>query len=296
MPSNRLIYGTLALLTLIWGTTWAAIRLGLDGLPPLTGLAMRFAVAAVLLLGYAKFKGVPLGGQLHEKRLWVANAFLTMAGPYVFVYWGEQWVPSGLASVIFATFTLLVAVMAHFMLDGERLSILGTLGVMIGFAGIAILFSEDLTTLGGPRVREAALVMFISPFLSAVGQIVIKKWGGHLHPLSLTAVPMAISAAAVGVLALVLERGRPVVLTWVSVGSVLYLAAFGSALAFTLYFWLLRSMTATRLSLIAYMTPVVAVAVGIFLLSEPFTARTVAGSIAVVAGVGLVVARRRRAA
>jgi len=103
MPSPRVTSLVLAVLVLIWGTTWAAIRIGLGGIPPFTGAALRFALASLLLLVIARARGVKLGRQPGEKRLWLANGVLSMAVPYALVYWGEQWVPSGLASVVFAT-------------------------------------------------------------------------------------------------------------------------------------------------------------------------------------------------
>jgi drug/metabolite transporter (DMT)-like permease len=284
----------LAALVLIWGTTWAAIRIGLGGIPPFTGAALRFALASVVLLIIARLWGVRLGAERGEKLLWVANAVLTIAVPYGLVYWGEQWVPSGLASVVFATFTLFVAILAHFFLEGDRMSWRGAVGVVVGFGGIAVLFSEDLSALGGPHVQRVAVVMLLAPLASAVGQIVIKRHGGHIHPLSVTAVPMGLAALVFGVVAVVAERDLPILWNAATVGSVLYLAVFGSALAFTLYYWLLRKMTATRLSLVAYVTPVVAVAVGIAMFGEPFTVRTMVGSAAVIVGVALVVGRRYR--
>jgi drug/metabolite transporter (DMT)-like permease len=89
------------------------------------------------------------------------------------------------------------------------------------------------------------------------------------------------------VLARVLERGRPVVLDAPSVGSVLYLAVIGSAVTFTLYFWLLRHLPATRMALIAYAVPVVALILGALVFGEPVTARTLAGGALVMAGIGL---------
>lgn len=291
-PERLKTTAALAAMILIWGTTWAAIRIGLRGIPPFTGVALRFTLAAAALLALVPVFGVRLGRGRNERRLWLANALLTFAIPYGVLYWAEQSVPSGLASVIFATMPLLVAVAAHAVLPGERLTALGALGILIGFAGIAVIFSEDFQTLGGPHVRTAAALLLIAPLCAGLGSIAIKKWGEGVHPISIGAVPMAITALLMGALALIFERGRPLHFDAPSVLAVLYLALVGSALPFTLYFWLLKRQTATGMSLINYATPVIAVLVGTLFLGEPFTARILLGTALVLAGVGVALRKR----
>jgi drug/metabolite transporter (DMT)-like permease len=162
------------------------------------------------------------------------------------------------------------------------------IGSVIGFGGVGLIFSEDLSVLGGPRVAVAAAVMLVAPAVSAVASVAIKRWGGAIHPFSLSAVPMALAAGVMGGLALAFERGRPMSWDPLSIGALLYLAIAGSAVTFSLYYWLLARLPAKRLALIAYVVPVVAVAVGA-LRGEPLTRRTLAGSALVVVGVALAV-------
>ena len=277
----------LGVCVLVWGTTWAAIRVGLSGLPPFRGAAMRFGIAGALLLLVALVRGVPLGRARHERWLWLANGVLSFGAAYGTVYWAEQWVPSGLASVIFATFPLCMAAVAHLLLPGESLGRCSVGGIVVGFAGIVVIFSEDLTLLGGPGTPLAALVMLASPVVSALASVVVKRWGQGIHPLSLTSVPMLLGAAILWGLSLALEQGQPTVWTRATVGSLLYLALAGSAAVFLVYFWLLKKMQATRLSLIAYATPVLSVLVGVVFLGEQVTLTTVLGSVVVVLGVVL---------
>ena len=289
MRPKSLTHGALALLILIWGTTWAAIRVGLEGLPPFTGVAIRFGIAAVVLLGVAVALKWPLGSGRRAYLLWIVNATLSFSISYGVVYWAEQWIPSGLAAVLFSTFPLFVAVMAHFWLPGERLRLVSVIGVLLGFAGVVTIFSDDLIGLAGRQTRLAAIVFLISPFVSALANVAVKRWGGGLHPISLTAVPMAMTAGSMGVLAALVERGRGISLDVASTAALFYLAIFGTAVTFFLYFWLLDRLPATRLSLITYGVPIVAVTVGTLLLGEAFTPRMLLGSLVVLAGVGLVV-------
>ena len=291
-PGRGRLIGGFLLLTVIWGTTWAAIRIGLQGVPPFTGVAVRFTIAGALLLALAPAVGVRLGRGRHERALWMANGVLSFCLSYSIVYWSEQYIPSGLAAVLFATYPLFVAALAHFLLVGERLTAVAVAGLVLGFAGVAVIFSDDLSLLGGEQVRQAALVMLVAPLASAASSVVIKRWGSDLHPFSLSAVPMLIAGLVMGAVALLVERHRPLVVDLRSVGALLYLAVLGSAVTFTIYYWLLARVRATRLALMSYLIPIVAVAAGAVLFDEPLRPRLLAGSGLILAGV-VIVSRRR---
>lgn len=297
MPTPTKTTGILVLLTLVWGSTWAAIRIGLEaGIPPLTGAACRFALAGSLLFLIARARRVRLGAERSERLLWWANGLLSFTASYGIVYWAEQVVPSGLAAVIFGSFPLFVAILAHFTLPGERLTPGSTAGVILGFAGLAVLYSEDLSDLairedGGTEIAVVAVILLLAPLAAAVGQIVVKKWGKGIHPLSITSVPMGIAAGCLGALALTFEWGERIPFSWAAVGSVLYLAVVGTALTFTLYFYLLDRMPAARLALIAYVTPAVAVTLGAVFFAEPFTLRIFLGAATILVGVALATRR-----
>jgi len=308
MPSRTLTTATLGLLILIWGTTWAAIRIGLEGIPPFTGVALRFGLAGAVLLALVPVFRVRFSLDRRELTLWLFNGLFSFTVSYGIVYWAEQYVPSGLASVLWGTFPLWVALFAHFYLPGERLTARSVVGVLTGFAGVAVIFSEDLSRLrlaenvgevsqvpdaglgsGAVPVALAAAVLLLSPLSAAVANVAVKRWGGHLHPLSLTAVPMLVTGAVMGTLAAAFEDLGAVRFDARTVGAWLYLSLIGSAVTFTLYFWLLSHLTATRLSLITYAIPVVAVVVGTVILGEPVTSRVLIGSALVVVGVAVAV-------
>ena len=287
-PAPGLLRGAFLLLTLIWGTTWAAIRVGLEGIPPFTGVAMRFAIAGALLLALASRLGVRFTWSRREVTVWAVNGAFAFSASYAIVYWAEQHIPSGLTSILFATYPLLVAGLAHVLLPGERLGWTALGGLALGFVGVAVIFSDDLQLLGGAMVRRASLVMLISPLLSAVATVVVKRWGAGIHPLSLCAVPMLLTAVVMGAAALARERGATLVFDARSVGALLYLAVLGSAVTFSVYYWMLSHVPATRLALVAYTIPVVAVAVGALVFAEPVRPRVVAGGALVLLGVAIV--------
>ncbi len=277
----------IAALTLIWGTTWAAIAIGLKGIPPFTGVAARFAIAFLFLLALIRHRRIALGRQPHEVKLWFLNGLLAFCLTYGAVYWAEQHISSGLAAVLFATFPLFVAILAHFLLPGEPLTLWKLAGTVLGFAGVAVIFSEDLTLIGGEQAYLAAGLALLAPPACAVTSVAIKRWGKTIHPLSNSGIPMGITAGVMGAAALAFESDRTIQINAVSVSALLYLAIFGTAVTFSLYYWLLRQVTATGLSLIAYMTPVVAVFVGTVFMDETMTGRILAGTVLVVLGVAL---------
>lgn len=292
MTSRRsLDLAALALLTLIWGSTWAAIRVAVRGVPPLTGVALRFALAGVLLLLVATVQRVPLGRAPYERRLWMTNALLTFAGSYGIVFWAEQWVPSGLSSVLFATFPLWTVLLAPLLLPGERIGWRAAAGVALGFLGVAVIFSRDLM-LGGDRVVVAAAVFLLAPLLSAVANLLTKRYGAGVHPLSLTALPMLLGALVVAPVAVGTEDLRRATFDRASLVALVYLAVVGSALAFTVYYWLLRRITVVASSMVTYTAPVVAVAIGAVFLDERLGPHSLLGAALVLAGVVLTVWRR----
>jgi drug/metabolite transporter (DMT)-like permease len=250
-------------------------------------VAARFGIASITLLALARILGVRLGGGRRTWTVWIINALCTFCLSYSILYWAEQWVPSGLSAVLFATFPLIVALLAHFALPGERLTWVRSLGILVGFAGVAVIFSEDFDKVIGPRVAFASAVLLLCPLLSGLGSVAVKKWGGGMHPIATAAVPMGLTSLVLAPVAWWGEAGRGVHLAPAPVLAVLYLALVGSAVPFTLYFSLLKHLPATQLSLINYAVPVVAVTVGAVFLKEPITLHVLLGGALVILGVGV---------
>ena len=293
-PGPVLKAASLALLTFVWGTTWAAITISLRGFPPFTGVALRFAIAAVLLVAYSWGMGIPIAaGSARHRKLRVLHALLTFCASYGIIFWAEQWVPSGLASVLFATFPLMVTVIAHLALPKERMTVPVMAGVVTGFAGIALIFAGDFELLGGSTVAFASVIMLLSPLAGAIVSVSVKRWGSGMHPIPFNASAMILAAGIMGLAALIAEKDRPVVLEAGPIVALMYMAIVGTALTFPLYFWLLDHMEARRLALIGYGTPVVALLVGVAFMGEAMTPRTWIGSAMVVIGVAVASHTRR---
>lgn len=282
----------IAAVAFIWGSTWLAIKVGLESVPPFFSAGLRFAAAAALLSGLSWARGVPLprGGRVHAGLLGLGAINFVLN--YGAVYWGEQYVSSGLTAVLFATYPLFVLLIAHAAIGAERITVRKALGVVVGFTGVALIFRSDLGAYD-PRATVAAAVILLSPLGSASTSVAIKKWGNHLHPYTLTTLPMTYGAVGLTAIAFATEDPRAIEWTPAAVGSIAYLAVFGSVIAFVVYYRLLKVVAVSLLALVSYAFPVVAVALGWLVLDERLTGSTLVGAGAVLAGIVLATWRRR---
>ena len=276
-----------ALLCLIWGSTWVVIKNGLEDLPPLGSAAARFTLAAGAMSVLCALFAAREGGARPTLALTLVLGSLNFAASYGIVYWTEARLPSALVSVLWAVYPLLQAVVGHLFLPGERLAPAQGLGFGLGFLGVAALFATDLRGLG-PEAIPAGAVLLLSPLVSAIGTTFVKKHGAGTSSMLLNRNAMWVGAAVLWTAALALERGASYRWTGMALFSLGYLALFGTVTAFGLYFWLLRHTPANRMSVIAYVTPAVALSLGLVVRHEPIGPWTLAGLGAILAGVFLV--------
>ncbi|HEY7472154.1 MAG TPA: EamA family transporter, partial [Gemmatimonadota bacterium] len=157
----------IAAISFIWGSTWLAIKIGLEAMPPFLSAGMRFTLAAGVLAGLSWVQGVPMPGSVRTHAGLLTLGVLNFVVNYGVVYWGEQYVSSGLTAVLFATYPLFVLMIAHATLGSEEITPLKALGVVLGFAGVAVIFRSDLTV-DDPRTALAGGLILVSPLASAV--------------------------------------------------------------------------------------------------------------------------------
>jgi len=294
VPSNTVVNLAVALLCLIWGSTWLVIKAGLRDLPPLTSAGVRFTLAAVVFALVAPPLRRLEGGTRPPFWLLLVMGLLNFAVPYGVVYVGETVIPSGLAAVLWAVFPILMAISSHFVLPGGRLVARHWVGFSLGFVGVVLLFLTDLRDIG-PRAVAAGALLMLSPLSATIGNTLVKRYGGSYSSLLLNRGGLFIAAAALWVGALTAERGAPIRWSGLAVFSIVYLALVGTVITFGLYFWLLRHAPAHRLSLIAYVIPAVALFLGRALGDEAVGGRTLAGTGLILVGIGLAARSRARA-
>ena len=273
-----------AMLCLVWGITWVVIKIGLADAPPFLSATFRFLIAVAILGAIIVWKRKPrLRGAATWWRVLLPGVFMYFLS-YAAVYYAEQYIPAALAAVTFATFPFFVALLAHFYLPEERLTAIKLVGLALGFGGIVVIFHDQLTV-PDPKVLPAMIVALVSPASAALAAVWLKKYVTDVDSITATFWQMLVGIALLLPLALMMEKVSDFRWTLTAIGSATILGVFGSALAFVAYLHLLKTEEATRVSLIAFVTPIVASVAGWVMLGETLTAGTIGGGFLVLGGV-----------
>lgn len=293
---SPLVQGLLvALLCLVWGSTWVVIKLGLEaGLPPITGGALRFTIAALAMVGVVTLLARRESGGRPSVWLSLSVGAGQFGINYAIVYWAETRLSSGLVCVLWATYPLFLAGFAHRMLEDEKLTRRSAIGLLTGFVGVLVLFAGDVRAVG-PDGVFTAVVLLGSPLVAAASTAIIKRHGVGRSSLLITRDGMLFGAGLLWICAFAMEGAvawdfPPA--AWLTIG---YLALIGSVLAFSVYFWLLRWAPASRLALITYATPPLALLFGAAFAGESVGTDTLLGTGLIVLGIALARKVRRAA-
>ncbi|MCR9247187.1 MAG: EamA family transporter [bacterium] len=290
-PPSRLANSlAIALLCVVWGSTWYGIRVCLEEQPPMTSAAARFFVAALAMAAVTPMLHRREGVPAPRAWLWCASGLTNFAGGYAILYIAELRVPSGPAAVLWGIFPLLMAV-SGVMFLGERLSGRQIAGTLLAFGGIVTVFGGGLGDIDSGNLGYS-LLLLLSPVVACTGTTLVKKYGGGTSSVVLNRNGMFLGALALAVIALLSED--PFAVTWTTRGVValLALAVFGTTMTFGIYFWLLRTTPASRLALITYVTPVIAMLLGALTGDGAMDGNAWAGTALVVLGIVLVVSKK----
>ena len=272
------------IITLLWGSTWLAIRVGLDSLTPMFAVGVRFFIASIFVFIIMKISKVKLQTDSLSIKLYLFIAFFSFIVPFSLVYWGEQFVPSGLASVIFGVFPFFVILFSWLLLPDGSIGIYKSIGVLAGFIGITIIFWEDLS-LDFADYSLGMIAILVSATIQGFVAVIIKKHGSKLNPLSMNFVPLLITGIVLIPVGLLFEDRESLVFDSKAIYSILYLAFFGTVVTFTIYFWLMKKINVVILSLSTFLTPIIALILGAIILSEKFTTNQILGSSLVLIGI-----------
>jgi len=280
------------ILCLIWGSTWLFIKLGLEDLPPITFAGIRFLIAASILLIIVRARRVPLPRKRRDLALIATTGVLAFSLNYGLLFWGEQRTSSGLAAILQTIIPAFGLLIAHQYLPEERMTLSKVSGVMLGIAGVVLIFSNQMSA-EGPSALWGSLAIVIGAFCVAYSNVLVKARCGHLDPAVLAAGQMVFGLIPLLMVGIAVE-GNPLNFHWTPLAwtSLLYLALIGSSLAFLLFYWLVRHMDVTKTMLIPLVTPVIAVVLGMLVLNEELTWRIAVGGAGIMAGIGLTVAQK----
>ncbi|MEJ7753012.1 MAG: EamA family transporter [Candidatus Limnocylindrales bacterium] len=288
-PPGWLIWAALLVVYIVWGSTYLAIALVVDSMPPLLAAGARFFAAGLIMAGALALRSGPSRMRISRPELggaaFVGAALLMLGNGGVSM--GEQTVPSGLAALIIGVVPLVVLVLRR--LAGEKLSVIGVGGVVLGFIGLGVLVIPrgiDGTT---DIVGMALLVMastfwatgsFFSRRLSLPADLLVST----AYQLLLGGSFLLMAGLAIGEWPQVVEGG----FTDASIWSFIYLIIFGSLLAYTAYTWLLQNAPISKVATYAYVNPVVAVVLGALVLDEQLDVAMILGAVMIVASVAFI--------
>jgi drug/metabolite transporter (DMT)-like permease len=283
----------------IWGSTWLFIKLGLADLPPLTFAGIRFVISCAILFPFLWLRRLPLPKTRGDWILLVGTGVLSFSLNYGLVFWAEQYITSGLAALLQAMLPAFGLILAHIHVPTERLTWVKIAGVVLGIFGVGVVFSNQLA-ISGRQALAGCVGMVLSAFFAAYSNVLVKTRGKNLNPAVIAAFQMLFGLIPLLLYGLAFE-GNPLSLRWtpIAILCLLYLAVVGSVIAFLLYYWLIQNMDVTKTMLISLVTPVVAVILGMLVLDEQLSWRTLLGGAMIIAGIGFIVvqnARRRAAA
>ena len=286
-PPSWQILLAFAIIYLVWGSTFLAIRVGVHEMPPFLMAGLRFFAAGVILYAWMRATGIPTPTPLQ----WVGA---TLLGTVIFVldygclFWAEQRVPSGIAAVILASIPVFMTLLEITFLRTQRLTYRLGAALVIGIAGVAVLMNHSFSLGEVPIDRKGATALIIAAFSWSLAAILTRRIPlPDSKPMSAAAQMLMGGAQLLALAALSGEFAEfhPHAVSRTAWFALFYLITAGSIAAFTAYVWLLHYESPTRVGTYAYVNPVVAVLLGYFVGGEALGRRTLLGALLILASV-----------
>ena len=283
-PTPRTTWKTLsafAIIYLVWGSTYLAIRIGVREVPPFLLAGIRFLAAGLVLYGWTTARGErqPNGREWASASL-LAIMFFVL--DYGLLFWAEQRVPSGMAAIMMATIPVFIALAEIILLQTQRLTFRLGLALLIGMGGVAVLMSHSLNLGGAPINTVGALALIVASMSWGVSSVLARRLPQPPSKIMSSGSQMLAGGVFLLLTAAVLGEFRgfhPWTVSREAWLSLLYLIVAGSIIAFTAYLWLIHHVSPTKVGTYAYVNPVVAVLVGYFLGGEALGLRTILGAV-----------------
>jgi drug/metabolite transporter (DMT)-like permease len=289
-PSKWLTFLAFAIIYLVWGSTFLAIRIGVAEVPPFLLASMRFVVAGLVLFLWTLARKE----RLPTLRQWLSAILLSIlifVCDYGLLFWAEQKVPSGIAAVLLATIPVFMALSEIIFLRTQKLTVRLAVALLIGIAGVAVLMSRSFNLGGAPVDRAGAAALMFASVTWSIASILTRKlplpeskvMSSGAQMLS-GGIFLAVAAAAFGEF----RNFHPAAVSRAAWLSLLYLIVAGSIIGFTAYIWLIHHESPTKVGTYAYVNPVVAVLVGYFFGGESFGERVILGTLFILVSVILI--------
>jgi drug/metabolite transporter (DMT)-like permease len=290
-------YILFAVMSLAWGITWLATKVALNAVPPLFFGAVRFALVAVLLLVFVRGFTRLLTGPLAGRVIW--SSVLINVGCYAFLYWGMQYIASGVAAVVNMSMNPVFLFGFAILYGQERATWRHALALALGIAGLVILFSAKASFSGTDIELWAAAAMVASSVCYSLGSVLSRPILGSATPLQLTVAQSMVAVVGLGAMSHAFEPVSgatfEAMLQPVPLAGLLFMVFGGTLVGFTIFLRLVREWGAPRAGLYSFVSPVVALILGTLVLGEPLTWREVTGGAIMLVAAAIAVAPRREA-
>jgi len=275
---------------IVWGTTYLAIKIALETIPPLLIGGIRYLIAGTLLITWLRLRGERLPA-IREWGPFVVLGFLMLLLGNGGVVWAEQFVPSGLTAVLLATTPFWMAGVEALFADGDRVTPRHGLGLLVGFVGILVLIGPEVMPEHGGFGWEflgGVLALQIACAGWSAGSAYSKRLKGGVSPMTTAALQMLWGGVWMTAAAGVLGEWPDLHFTMRSAAALSYLVLFGGLLGFGAYIYAIAHLPVTLVSLYAYVNPIIAVILGTLVLGEPFTLRIAVATAIILAGMAIV--------
>lgn len=274
-------------MAVIWGVTWTLYVVALRSFSPMLIAGLRNVVGATALFGFLKVQRIPLPKTFYDWRFLFLLGIVWIAIPYAMVFWGVQYTSSGMASVLNGTNPFFVALFSYFLLKNEKMTAAKILGLIIGFIGVVIIFSQKMNP-GSERSLLADVLMFVAAVFTGLAMVLAKRFGASYHSAVLIAVMMLFGGGTLLASSAVFDQPVRFEVSLEAISVLLFLSLLSSAFGFVAYMWLLKRVDAVKLSMVAFLVPVIAIALGAAFLSEPVTVLDIVGTLCVLSGLFIV--------
>jgi len=277
------------LVYVFWGSTYLGIRIAIEHIGPELMTGVRFPVAGIIMLVACALTGrrVAISGREFLRQGIIGALLLSVSN--VTLAWAEQYIRTGLASLLVASIPVWFLVLDTWILRGERLSARGLVGLALGLVGTVVLLWPKLVAPTGGRRMElfASVCLIASSFVWAVGSVLSRRWQGSMDAFTATGWQMSIGGFLNLGIAFLL--GEPAKAQWTmrGLGAIAYLVVFGSLVGYTAYIWLLKNVPTSKVGTYAYVNPVIAVFLGWYFLGERVDGYIMAGTAIIILAVAL---------
>jgi len=278
----------------IWGSTYLAIRIAIETLPPFLMAGVRFLIAGAALYLWTRLRGTPSPTRSNWKAATIVGGLLLLGGNGG-VVWAEQIVPSGLTAVLITTVPLWMALLEWKRYERVRPPAPILLGLIIGFAGVVLLVGPEELAGSGAINRIGATVLILASLSWAIGSLYSRKAPLPSSPLQSTSMEMISGGALLTLASLVSFEWsvfQPSEISLASLVAFVYLITFGSLVGFTSYIFLLKVSTPAKVSTYAFVNPIIAVVLGWAIAQEELTLRTLFAAAIIVAAVVVITTYR----